>query len=76
MNNLENVQLVVQEKQPDRTREARKQMARNLMRGKLPTLEETAEARGLVVRERDNSIFSDAWVPLAVVFLIAGFALG
>ena len=76
MNNLENVQLVVQEKQPDRTREARKQMARNLMRGKLPTLEETAEARGLVVRERDNSIFSDAWVPLAVVFLIAGFTLG
>lgn len=76
MNNLENVQLVVQEKQPDRSKEARQRRARALLQGKLPTLEETAEARGLVVRERDNSIFSDAWVPLAVVFLAAGFALG
>lgn len=76
MNNLENVQLVVQQMQPDQRKEARQRRARSLLKGQLPTLEETAEARGLVVRERDNSIFSDAWVPLAVVFLAAGFALG
>ena len=35
-----------------------------------------ATARGLVLRERENSIFSDAWVPLAVLFLIIGLAAG
>ncbi len=44
-----------------------------LMRGQMPTFEDMATARGLVVSRRDNSIFSDAWVPLAFIFLIAGF---
>lgn len=33
-----------------------------------------AKARGLVVRERENSIFSDAWLPLALLYLLIGVA--
>jgi uncharacterized protein (DUF58 family) len=35
-----------------------------------------ARARGLVLRERDNSIFSDAWIPLAFLFLLIGIIAG
>ena len=54
-------------------KDARSRVRGQLMRGQMPTFEEFATARGLVLAERDNSIFSDAWVPLAFTFLIAGF---
>ncbi|MCP5099114.1 MAG: DUF58 domain-containing protein, partial [Chloroflexi bacterium] len=37
---------------------------------------DVAKARGLVLRERENSIFSDAWIPLAVLFIIIGLVAG
>jgi uncharacterized protein (DUF58 family) len=35
-----------------------------------------AKARGLVVKERENSVFTDVWLPLALIYLLAGFASG
>lgn len=35
-----------------------------------------ARARGMVLRERENSIFSDAWLPLAFLFLLVGLIAG
>ncbi len=55
---------------------ARARLNDRLRRGELPTFQEMAEARGLVVRERRDSIFSDAWAPLAFFFLILGLAAG
>ncbi len=55
-------------------KEARQRVLRKIVRGELPTFEDSAAARGLTVRERQNSIFSDAWMPLALIFLLAGFA--
>lgn len=57
-------------------KEARRRVMRRIVRGELPSFEDSAAARGLTVRERQNSIFSDAWMPLALIFLIAGFAAG
>jgi uncharacterized protein (DUF58 family) len=53
-------------------RDARSRMRQQLLEGKMPTFEDMAAARGLVIREREHSIFSDAWVPLAVLFIIGG----
>ena len=54
----------------------RRDVLRKVLRGELPTFEEAVVARGLTIRERENSIFSDAWMPLALIFLLAGFAAG
>lgn len=55
-------------------RDSRRRVMNELARGRMPTFEEMASSRGLVMRERQNSIFSDAWIPLAFLFLIIGFA--
>lgn len=60
----------------DTTREARKRARQRLMAaaltGQPADAADLAKARGLVLRERENSIFSDAWIPLALLFLIVG----
>lgn len=75
---MDEVRLVVidrQEKGQEREN-ARAKVTDKLRRGELPTFAEVAEARGLVVRERRDSIFSDAWMPLALLFLLVGFLAG
>lgn len=75
---MDDVRLVVidrQEKAQER-KDARAKISDRLRRGELPTFAEVAEARGLVLRERRDSIFSDAWVPLALLFLLIGFFSG
>ncbi len=71
--NFHDIHLIVREN----TRESRKQARQNIMRaavaGQGIDMNDVARARGLVLRERENSIFSDAWVPLAVLFIIIGF---
>jgi hypothetical protein len=69
--NLE-VHLVVRESQNDPRQQARENLARAMLTGRVD-MADVATARGLVLRERENSIFSDAWIPLAVLFLIIGF---
>lgn len=64
----------------DNRREAAKYARQSLMVGALTGREldmaDVARARGLVLRERENSIFSDVWVPLAVLFIIIGIVAG
>lgn len=71
--NFNDIHLIVREN----TRAARKKARQNIMRsaaaGRGVDMADVATARGLVLRERENSIFSDAWVPLAVIFIIVGF---
>lgn len=43
---------------------------------RLVSVKDWAEARGLAARPRENSIFSDAWIPLAVLMLLIGYLSG
>jgi len=74
--NLGQLQLLVREEQFADQRRARQEFLRTAVSGESNNLAGIAAARGLVVRERENSIFSDAWVPLAVLFLIIGLLTG
>lgn len=73
---VDQVHVTLQESEYKKRKRASKQVKRALGEGKLPGMHEIARARGLVVRERENSIFSDAWIPLAVIILIAGLLAG
>jgi uncharacterized protein (DUF58 family) len=75
-NNLLEVQLIARENQADMRKEARQNLVRAAVSGKAINMADVAQARGLVFQERENSIFSDAWVPLAVFFLIVGILAG
>jgi uncharacterized protein (DUF58 family) len=70
--NIDEIHLIVRESQRQRQKEARQNLWRAALSGKGVNMADVAVARGLVLRERENSIFSDAWVPLALVFLAAG----
>lgn len=72
-----NVELIVidrQEKAQER-KDAQARLRQKIRSGELPTFEELVDARGLILRERRDSIFSDAWIPLAFFFAIFGFLL-
>lgn len=60
----------------DTTRESRKRARQRVMMaaftGQTADVADIAQARGMVVRERENSIFSDAWIPLGLLFFIIG----
>lgn len=70
--NILEVHLIVRESQKDPRQQARENIARAMLTGQVD-MADVAAARGLVLRERENSIFSEAWIPLAVLFLIIGF---
>jgi hypothetical protein len=74
--NIQEIHLVVRENQREDQKRARQNIMRAAVTGKAMDMADVAQARGLVLRERENSIFSDAWVPLAVLFLIIGLAAG
>lgn len=59
----------------DRMKQARQRIKKAQQTGEMLQVHDIVAARGLVLGERENSIFSDAWVPLAVLFLIVGFFL-
>jgi uncharacterized protein (DUF58 family) len=71
-NNIYEIHLVVRETQEEARKKARQNLAQAMVTGKM-NMADVAAARGLVLRERENSIFSDAWVPLAILFLIIAF---
>lgn len=73
---IEDLQLVVRDNQRESSRRARQNLMLAAVSGKPVNMSDVAQARGLVLRERENSIFSDAWIPLAIVFLIAGLLAG
>ncbi len=70
--NIYHIQLLARETQ----KEIQKQARQNVWRTGGLDMASVAQARGLVFREREHSIFSDAWVPLAVFFVIVGLLAG
>ncbi len=68
----EEIALVARESQREARKQARRRLLEAVLTGKQVDMADFAAARGLVLRERENSIFSDAWVPLAVLFLLIG----
>ncbi len=74
--NIENIHLVIREKQRETELAARRNIINAALTGQGINVHDVAQARGMVIRERENSIFSDAWIPLAVIFLIIGFTSG
>ncbi len=73
---IHDLQLVVRENQREAMRRARQNLMLAAATGKGMDMADVAQARGLVLRERENSIFSDAWVPLAALFVLIGLAAG
>ncbi|MEZ4516984.1 MAG: hypothetical protein R3C44_09165 [Chloroflexota bacterium] len=73
---FEDLQLVVRNTQRESARLARQNLMRAAVSGEPVDMADVARLRGLVLRERENSIFSDAWVPLALIFLLVGFLAG
>jgi uncharacterized protein (DUF58 family) len=70
------VHVSIQESEHKKRGRARNRVSRSLQEGKLPGMHDVARARGLIIRERQHSIFSDAWIPLAIIILIAGIIAG
>jgi uncharacterized protein (DUF58 family) len=70
--NIFEIHLTVRESQKNLRQKARENVARAMLTGRVD-MADVAAARGLVLRERENSIFSEAWIPLALLFLIIGF---
>jgi len=73
---LQDVQIVARDNQREALRRARQNLMLSAMTGKTVDVGDIARARGLVLRERENSIFSDAWIPLAGFFVIVGLLAG
>jgi uncharacterized protein (DUF58 family) len=73
---IHDLQLVVRENQREARRRAQKNMMLAMAKGRPINPDQIVQARGLVLRERENSIFSDAWIPLAFFFVIVGLLAG
>lgn len=70
------LELVAKDTRRESARRARQNLMLAAMSGKDVDMADVAQARGLVLRERENSIFSDAWIPLAILFVIIGIVAG
>ena len=70
------LELVARDTQRETARRARQNLMLAAMSGKGVDMADVARVRGLVMRERENSIFSDAWIPLAFLFVIIGLLAG
>jgi uncharacterized protein (DUF58 family) len=70
---VDEIYVFVKESEARERRKARAALFNTIRGGGTPGFEHMAKARGLVTRERENSIFTDAWILLAIIFLIIGF---
>ena len=73
---LDDLHLVARETRREAMRQARQDLMLAAAGGQAADLDTAARARGLVTHERENSIFSDAWLPLALLFLVIGLLAG
>lgn len=73
---MDEVHVIVRESQAKEERRERAEALRNFRDGRVPGTDELAKARGAVIRERENSIFSEAWLPLALLMIIIGLIAG
>lgn len=69
----EQVHVEFKESKARERRRAQARIREALRTGELPDEHQFAKARGLIIRERQNSIFSDAWIPLAILIIVGGF---
>lgn len=69
---FQDLQLVVHDNKREATKRARQNLMLAATTGRNVDMADIARARGLVLRERENSIFSEAWIPLAILFIIIG----
>ena len=69
---MDEVDFLVRESRHKESRQARSRIVEALRDGRVPGTDDVAKARGLVISQRQNSIFSDAWIPLAFIILIIG----
>lgn len=74
--NFEFTPLMVVESQGEARRKLQRDLVNAALTGKAFEADDIAKARGLVIKERENSVFTDAWLPLALIFLLVGFATG
>ena len=73
---MDEVHVIVRESQAKEERRERAQALRNFRDGVVPGTDSLAKARGAVIRERENSIFSEAWLPIALLLLVIGMIAG
>jgi len=71
--NLDHHRLVIRESQREAHRKAQRRLLNAAITGKELDSSDFALARGLVTQERENSVFTDAWLPLALMYLLLGF---
>ncbi len=69
---MDEVDLLVRESRRSQRKKARSRIYEAIREGELPSLDDSARARGMVIRERRNSIFSDAWISMALIILVIG----
>lgn len=72
-NNLSEIYVVERESLTREKREAQQRILRAALTGEDVDPSDLARTRGLVLREREDSIFSDAWPIIAVGILVIGF---
>ncbi|HSG15432.1 MAG TPA: DUF58 domain-containing protein [Anaerolineae bacterium] len=69
---MEEIQFQVRENEARIKRRARQRVRDAIRAGKMPDEQQVARARGLILRERQNSIFSEAWIPMAFLIITGG----
>ena len=70
---MDEIYIFVKESEARGRQRARAALFNTIRQGGTPGFEHMAKARGLIIRERENSIFTDSWILLAIVFIIIGF---
>lgn len=70
------VYLIEREDLQEERQDARRRVMQAAVTGADIDLADLAKMRGLTIREREDSIFNEAWIILAVVILILGFIDG
>ena len=75
---MDNIHIVLRELSDgnDGLEGADKRAGGRTRRGVLSSFDDLVAARGLVLRERQDSVFSDAWLPMALLLIIVGLLAG
>ena len=74
MYGFDEIELIIRQEEREERKQARENILAAAMTGRPIDMADVAAARGFVIRERQNSIFTDAWVPLSIIYLIIAFA--
>lgn len=69
---MDQVDVFIKESQAKDRRRARRRVLQDLRDGAVPGTDDVARSRGMIIRERENSIFSDAWMVIALITISIG----